>query len=168
MASLINIGIQKIELGAVAGDGGMGTTLAALGYTLEGSAQLNMEDPQETDFMVEEVDTPIFVSAKLGKITLAFTVADPDEDALVKVFGGTKTGTGSATTWDFPLTPIVIENSIKLTPQKGMGFNIPRAKIAAKFTPNIGRAGLLGVEVTATILQPTKPNTPSLSTFRAV
>lgn len=166
MASLINIGIAKIELGEVAVDGGMGTTLAALGYTEEGSATINMDDPTETEFPVEELDTPLYISSKAGKISLAFKVSDPDEDTLVKVFGGTKTGTGTEVVYKYPAQIPAIEQSIKLTPMKGMGLNIPRAKITAKFSSAIGRAALLSVEVTGTILQPTKADEAAFSTFR--
>lgn len=164
--ALINIGVAKIELGDPAVDGGMGTVLAALGYTLEGTAQINMDDPTETEFTVEEVDTPIYVASQAGKVRISFQVANPDEDTLVKVFGGTKTGTGAAAVYSYPLTPVVIEQSIKFTPVKGIGLNIPRAKITAKFTSALGRTALLGVEVTGTVLQPTKAATPIFTTFQ--
>lgn len=166
MAGLINIGVSSIAIGAIATDGGMGTTLSPLGYTEEGSAQINMDDPTETEFNVEELDTPIWIESKAGKIAVAFKVANPDEDTLVKVFGGTKTGTGATAVYTWPLISPVIERSIKITPKQGMGISIPRAKITAKFSSEIGRAALLGVEVTGTVLQPTKADEPAISTFR--
>lgn len=166
MAGLINIGVGEIAIGAIAADGGMGTTLAPLGYTEEGSAAINMDDPTETEFNVEELDTPIHIESKAGKIALAFKIANPDEDTLVSVFGGTKTGTGATAVYSWPLTPVSIERSIKFTPKQGIGLNIPRAKITAKFSSEIGRAALLGVEVTGTVLQPTKAATSAISTFR--
>lgn len=166
MAGLINIGVAEIAIGAIAVDGGMGTTLAPLGYTEEGSAQINMDDPTETEFPVEELEVPLWIESKAGKIAVAFKVADPDEDTLVKVFGGAKTGTGATAVYSWPLAPVSIERSIKFTPKKGMGLNIPRAKITAKFSSEIGRGALLGVEVTGTVLQPTKADEPAITTFR--
>lgn len=168
MAGLITVGVAKIEVGAIAVDGGMGTTLAPLGYTEEGSAAINMDDPTETEFNVEELETPLHIQSKAGKIAIAFKVANPDEDTLVSVFGGSKTGTGSTAVYKWPVTPVIIERSIKITPAQGMGINVPRAKITAKFSSEIGRAALLGIEVTGTVLQPTKANEPALSTFRVV
>lgn len=163
---IITIGVASISVGSIATDGGMGTTLSPLGYTEEGSAQINMDDPTETEFSVEELDTPLWIESKAGKIAVAFKVANPDEDTLVKVFGGTKTGTGATAVYTWPLISPVIERSIKITPKKGIGINIPRAKITAKFSSEIGRGALLGVEVTGTVLQPTKADEPALSTFR--
>lgn len=164
--SQINIGVQEIAIGAIASDGGMGTTLAPLGYTEEGSAAINWDDATETEFRVEEVDVPIHVESTPGNISLAFSVSNPDEDTLVAVMGGTKTGTGEDTVYDYPLTSVSIERSIKFTPKKGLGINIPRAKITAKFSSEVGRAALLKVEVSGRILQPIKANTAPFSTFR--
>ena len=165
---LITVGLAKIEVGAIAVDGGMGTTLAPLGLTEEGSFSINQDDPTETEFAVEELETPIHIQTKAGKIALNFTISDPNEDTLVAVFGGTKTGTGSSAVYEWPMTPVSIEKSIKVTPQQGAGLNIPRAKITAKFASELGRGALLRVEVTGTILQPTKADEPALSSFRVV
>lgn len=166
MAGQINIGVAEIAIGAIAVDGGMGTTLAPLGFTEEGSAAINMDDPTETEFRVEEINTPIWVETTPGNISIAFTVSDPNEDTLVAVMGGTKTGTGEDTVYDYPSESVSIERSIKITPRKGMGLNIPRAKITAKFSSEIGRAALMRVEVSGRILQPTKADTAPFSTFR--
>lgn len=166
MVKLINIGVAEIAVGAIAVDGGMGTTLAPLGYTEEGSASLNQDDPTETEFKVEEIDIPIHVESTSGNFSIAFKVADPDEDTLVAVFGGTKTGTGATAVYAYPSTSVSIERSIKFTPKTGMGLNIPRAKITAKFSSEIGRAALLGIEVSGRVLQPTKADEPPFSTFR--
>ena len=164
---LINIGIASITFGAIAPDGGMSTTLTALGFTLEGTAKINTEDPQLQEFYAEEVDSPIEVDeTKGGKMTVQLTIADPDEQTLKNVFGGTVTGTGATAKYSPPNTSVTIEQSIKITPKKGLGFDIPRARVTAKFTPDIGRGKLLGVEITGTVLQPTKVGLGKYETFR--
>lgn len=166
MAGLINIGVAKIELGGLAVDGGVATTFAALGYTDEGSAQITWDDPAETEFNVEELDSPLYIATKEGKKKVAFKVANPDEDTLVKVLGGTKTGTGATTVYKYPDNVVDIEQSIKITPEKGMGLILTRCKITAKLSSALGRTSLMGVEVTGTLLQPTKTGEAPLSTFR--
>ena len=161
----INIGIAAIALGTVGVDGGAGTTLAPLGYTTEGTAKLNWDDATETEFAVEEIDNPIYISTKEGKKTFTFTVANPDEDTLVSAFGGVKTGTGNAATFAFPSSSVSMEKTIKITPKEGMGLLIPRAKITAKLTSDLGRASLMGIEITGTVLEPTKVGVSALSTF---
>ncbi len=164
----INIGLTKVELGNIAVDGGMGTTLAALGNTLEGTMNLNTDDPQVTEFFVEEFDDPLHEEHREGKKTIAFTVADPDLQTLVKVFGGAVTGTGVSEVYTPPLTPATVEQSVKITPKRGIGFNIVRAKITAKFTSQIGRGALLGLEISGAILRPTKADTAPFTIFKVV
>lgn len=165
MAGQINIGISKIELGDLV-TGGVATTFATLGYTEEGTAQLSWDDPTETEFNVEEIDDPIYISTKEGKKKLTFKVANPDEDTLVKVFGGTKTGTGDAAVFKFPDTSVELEQSVKITPKKGMGLILTRCKITAKLSSAMGRAALMGVEVSASVMKPEKAGEATISTFR--
>lgn len=166
MSGLISTGIQKIEISAIGADGDVGTAFKALGYTVEGTANLTTEDPTETEFLVEEVDTAIDTDVKEGSMSVNFTVADPDEDTLVEVFGGTKTGTGDDAVYEYPAVLPVIEKSIKLTPRKGLGIVITRAKLTAKFSSDIGRGKLMGIEVSGKVLQPTSATAKKFKTFR--
>ena len=163
----INNGINKIEIGAKGVADAMGTTLAALGFTTEDSFKVNQSDAETTDFFVEETDLPIFTTTKAGEFTFTFTVANPDADTLVKVFGGSTTGTGATAVYTAPLVVPVIEQSVKVTPKIGMGFNVPRALITAKFTDSMGRNALLGVEVTVKVLAPSGGTAP-YTTFTVV
>ena len=156
MANLVTIGLAKIEIGAIAGDGDMGTSLAVVGYTAEGGATWNTEDPTETEIKVEEVDTPIYISTEPGKSTLTFSLASPDLDQCAAVFGGTVSGSGTAKTWDYPDAVVVLEKSVKITPKVGLVFKIPRASLSAKFSGSFARADTLKIEIVLTVLQPTK------------
>lgn len=163
---VISTGVAAITFGDIAADGGMSTSLEALGYTLEGTAKINTEDGTTTDYKVEEVEDPIDSEVTQGKMTVQLTIADPDEDTFINVFGGSKSGSGANTVYQYPATIPSIEKSIKVTPKKGIGFNFVRAKITGKFTSDIGRGKLMGVEITATILTPTKDGEPKFDTFR--
>ncbi|ASK29726.1 hypothetical protein CEY12_06230 [Chryseobacterium sp. T16E-39] len=167
MAGQINIGVAEIAIGAIAVDGGMGTTLAPLGYTEDGSASLSWDDPTETEFKVEEIDTPIHIETTDGKRSVVFKIADPDLSTFVETFGGTKTGTGADEVFNFPSNTVSIERSLQFTPKQGIGLRIPRAKITAKLSSEIGRAALMGIEVTATVLQPKKAGTAPIIAFKA-
>ena len=163
-----NNGIEKIELGAIAADGAMGTALASLGYTEEDSAKINFEDAEKKEYFAEEVDTAWFTTVKAGKKSFVFNIANPDTATLVSVFGGTVTGTGPTAVYKAPAVIPTIEQSLKITPKIGMGFNFPRVLVSAKFTDSIGRNSLLGLVVTCDVLQPTKAGEPIFSTFQKV
>lgn len=156
MADLITIGVSKIEVGAIAGDGGMGTTLAVIGKTAEGTASMSTEDPTLTEFYAEESDTALYTSSKAGKTTFNFSLAAPDLAQMAAVFGGTVTGTGNALVWKRPDTAPVIEKSIKITPQAGVVFKIPRGSITAKFSGGFSKNDTLKVDIIITVLLPTK------------
>lgn len=161
-----NNGIEKIELGPIGVDGAMGTTLESLGYTEEDSVKITFEDATKTEFFAEEVDAAWYVTTKQGKKSFEFTIANPDPETLVAVFGGTVTGTGSSMIYKAPAVVPAIEQSLKITPKIGMGFNFPRVLVTAKFSDSMGRNSLLGVVVSCDILQPTKEGEPSFSTFQ--
>ena len=153
------IGLTSIKMGNIAGDGGMGTSLALLGYTTADTATLTTEEGQTTDFKVEEQDDPVesIVSEK-GKRTLNWSSYDVNVDALVKFFGGTKTA-GPPAVWNAPASEIEQEQSLELITKNGWKIEIVRAKIVAKFQWNFQKTKLAQIDITATILVPTKANT---------
>lgn len=164
--ALFNLGVSKIEVSAIAGDGGVGTTFAALGLTQEGTTKINFADPTTTDLMVEEFDTAADSIVTGGEKTIEFVIANPDEDTLVALMGGTKAGTGATTTYTAPATYAIVERSVKITPKKGMGFIFPRVLITAKPTSDLGKTTWMGVTVTGKVLVPTKAGVTDWSTFR--
>lgn len=153
MGAITN-GVSAIKLGAIATDGGMGTTLSQLGYTSLGTAKLNTEDGNTVDLNVEETDDPIYSKTRAGKMSVNFTIADPDEQTLVTFWGGSYDATKKEYT-----PPAVIsskELSLQVISEEGLSFNFPRASVTAKFTTDLGKDSFLGLEVTAQILKPTK------------
>lgn len=160
MANVTTTGLAAIEMGAIASDGGMGATLAVIGYTNKGSVQLNTEDGELTEFYAEEVDDPIYVEEKKGKTTVSFQLGFPDFDQMVAVLGGEKSGTGDAMIWKAPVNHPKIEKSWKIVPKTGYVLNIPRGKISAKFTGGYISTDNLKIDVVITVLTPTKANEP--------
>jgi hypothetical protein len=149
-------GLQNVEIGAIAGDGGMGLTLTAVGETVSGTATMATEDPTVTDFTIEESDSPVeSVVTVPGKVTLAWSSYNVDADTLIKLFGGTKV-TGPPVEWLAPDTFPDIEVSLKVTDKKGNAVYMARVKISSKLSLSFAKDKLGQIDMIATILQPTK------------
>jgi hypothetical protein len=162
----INNGINKVEFGPKGVGDTMGTALTVLGFTAEDSFKINQSDAETTDFFAEEIDLPAFTSTKAGEMSFTFTVMNPDPATLVRMMGGTTTGTGATSVYTAPLVLPIIEQSMKVTPKIGFGFNIPRGLVTAKFTDSMGRNALLGIEVTVKVLAPSGGTAP-FTTFQS-
>lgn len=160
----VTIGLSKIEIGAIAVDGGMGTSLASLGYTYKDSCSLVTADPETTEHYSEEKDDPVASSDKGGKTTLSFQVMDPDVDVLAILLGGTADTT--AGTWAAPDSIPVIEKSVKVTPTQGLYFEFPRMKLTAKINANFSKSGILLIDVVGTVLTPTKEDEKKMKATR--
>lgn len=158
MAEIMTIGLTSIKMGAIAVDGGMGTSLALLGdgRTLEGTARLIKEDDELTEFYAEEVDDPIYASTKKGKTRLEFTIVDFTPATLVKVMGGAS----NAGVWEAPAAAADIEQSIEVITKTNLKIELVRCKVVGTFDTALGRAELGQVKVVATVLNPTKAATP--------
>lgn len=157
MAELRTIGLTSLKMGNIAVDGGMGTTLAVIGNIYKDSCELSQEDASVTDIEAEEVDDPVESIEILGKRTLKFSIMDYSADTLVKVLGGTSTGTPKV--WNAPTTSPNIEQSIEIITPKGVKINIVRCKVMAKLTAKFSKTGVALVDVTCKILTPTKAAT---------
>ncbi|HEY8687666.1 MAG TPA: hypothetical protein VIM07_00410 [Chitinophagaceae bacterium] len=81
-------GLQNVEMGKVAVDGGMGTVLTAVGETVSGTAEMTTTDPTITDITIEESDSPIESIVEAGITQMAWSTYNVDGDQLVKFFGG--------------------------------------------------------------------------------
>lgn len=147
-------GITSIEIGAVADDGGMGTTLASLGKTLEGSCKFVMADPTITPFRSEETDVTEYQTTQQGDLTLEFSLMNADADALVSVFGGTATGTPKVYTP--PAQFAILEKSIKVTTKTGTVINIVRAQLVGKVNAELSKKNIFLVDLKFTVLTPSK------------
>jgi hypothetical protein len=165
---MYTIGLSSIQIGDIAADGGMGTDLAALGLTYQDTCKFTQEDPETTDLYAEEVDDPVFSISRGGKTTFAFSIMNPELTTLQSLLGGTVTGTGDSAKWNAPDTIPMIEKSVKITPQQGLAFEIPRLKIVAKINSEFSKKGLLLIEVAGTVLQPTKSGAKKYTAYKVV
>ena len=125
------------------------------GLTYQDTAKMSQEDGEETEFYAEEEDDPIETIEKAGKTTFTFSVMNPDLTTLKRLFGGEI----ATNIWAYPDVAATVEESLIILPRKGLKFQVPRAKIKAKFNGEFSKKGLLLLEVTATVM---KPNTSVL------
>lgn len=166
MSEKRSIGLEYLKIGDIAADGDMGTSLAAVGVTYKDSCELMQDDAEVTDIPCEEFDDPVDSIEILGKRTLKWSIMDYAPDTLVKVLGGTVTGAGTELdpkVWGAPTTSPSLEQSIEMKSKSGIIFKIPRAKIRAKLNAKIVKNGVALVDITATILTPTKAGVDPLS-----
>jgi hypothetical protein len=158
MAEERSLGLTTLKIGAIAGDGGMGTSLAVLAYTEKDSAKITTTDPEVKEFFVEEVEPPIeVITTKPSVMTLEFSIHDIQPDTLIAIFGGTKAGTPAVYTP--PDVTAEVEKSIEITTLTGHIMKIVRAKIIANFDWSLNRQELSRVKIKATVLTPTKAAT---------
>ena len=159
------IGLSKIEVGTIAEDGGMGDTLAVLGYTYQDTCTMTQEDPETTDHYAEEVDDPVISISRGGKTNFNFSIMNPSVTVLADLLGGVGTpGTGSTPDkWEAPDKIPVVEKSVRITPEQGLKFEIPRMKLVSKINATFSKSGILLIEVAGTVLQPTKTGTKKIT-----
>lgn len=153
------LGLVNFLLGAIAGDGGMGTVLTAVGDTVEDSAVLTTEEASVTDFKIEESDSPVLsIKTEADKMTITWSTFNTDTDTLIRFFGGTKTVAAGPEPeyWEAPDQIPEIELSLRGEWKQGGRILVPRAKISAKLDLSFKRTTMSKIDITATILQPTK------------
>ena len=159
--AIYTLGLSKIEVGATAADGGMGESLAQLGYTYQDTCKMTQEDPETTDHYAEEVDDPVVSISRGGKTNFAFSLMNPSVTVLADLLGGTADeGSGK---WEAPDKIPVVEKSVRITPEQGLKFEIPRMKLVSKINATFSKSGILLIEVAGTVLQPTKTRTKKIT-----
>lgn len=169
--SKYKIGLTNIKLGDIAVDGGMGDSLSNVGNTVEGSATLVTEEGQTTDFKIEESDSPIMsIATEADSISLSWSSFDCDASQLQRMFGGTvvPATSGQGETWEAPDVIPELEQSLEAIWKNGDKLQVPRAKIKAALAMSFNRGTMSQINITATILQPTKENTPRMKVIAAL
>lgn len=165
MAEKRSIGLASLTIGAIAEDGDMGTTLAALGVTYQDSADLVQADDSLTEIYSEENDDPEEIIAIPGIKTLKFSIMNFDADTLVLVLGGTATGTIPNKKWLAPSSRVIIEKSIKLLTKTGNTIDIPRARVSGKLNMKFSKKGVALVDITARVMVPSKAGVAPISIY---
>lgn len=160
------IGLAKIEVGDIAADGGMGTSLEQLGYTYQDTCTMTQDDPETNEFYAEEVDDPVLSFSKGGKINIAYQLMNPSPEAMVMLMGGTASKSNPSLTendtWNAPAVMPQVEKSVRITPTLGYVIEIPRMKITAKVDAQFQKSGMFVIQVNGIVLTPEKEGIPKL------
>lgn len=148
------MGVSQVLFGEIAQDGGMSQSLAAVGYTNQDSCSITMDDPDVTEFYAEEVDMPVITKSKKGKVNVALSIMNPSVETLAMFLGGT--ADTSNETWTNGTTYENIELSMRIIPDQGFIFDMPRVKIDAKINGELNNSSLMTLDITGVLLQPEK------------
>lgn len=161
----VAIGLKNMYMGAIASDGGMGTSLELVAYAIEGTPTLNFEEGDKTDFNIEQSNDPYYSITNPGNKVLTLSIYGVSPALMYKYFGGTLViGATSANpdVWSAPATFPDLEKSIVLTHNQGGHLKIARGKISALVVWNFQKAALPQIDLTITILTPTKTAEPPM------
>lgn len=163
------IGIKTFKMGACGTNGTMGTTLAAVGHVVKDSAAFTTEDDEFFENKVEDYDFPVdMIPVNQGKIKFSIGFEDLDPATLVKLKGGTATGT---TKWAAPADVIIIQQSVEIVTKNnsfstnGAKIEIPKAQIKARFSLDLKNNVMGKVDCTIEALSPLDGSGVELSPF---
>ncbi len=160
-----SIGLSGILFGEVQPGGGMPDDMTQIARTLKGTANFTTEQDQTQDFYCEEYpDAPEeSVVSEKGLKNLTFNIMEWDNDVLVTIFGGTKKTVNvknlageekSVEKYVAPKEYVEIEKAVRVLTPYNVGFDIPRAKILARFVWNLTRTEIAQIEIVARAMAP--------------
>lgn len=152
--TIYTLGLSKIEVGAIASDGGMAADgdLKALGYTYQDTCKMTQEDPETTEHYAEEVDDPVVSTSRGGKTLFNYSIMNPSVTVMADLLGGT--ADEDTNSWEAPDKLPTVEKSVRITPEQGLKFEIPRMKLVSKINADFSKKGILLIEVAGTVIQP--------------
>jgi hypothetical protein len=83
------IGLASIRMGSLSSDGSMGTALTQVGATVSDTAAITTEEGTNTDFGIEESDSPFYsFESAPGKLIMNWSTYDVSLATAARFFGG--------------------------------------------------------------------------------
>lgn len=165
-------GLTSVSFGTIANDGGIASSFTQLGSTLAGSMKWESAEGTKQEFFIEEQNDPVLSKTQSGSSTVSWTCVDISPVKMQEMFGGTVTGagtTGDEYIYHAPVGGIsAVEKSLKIVNGEGDEFLIVRASVFPAFSMAFAKDQIGQINIKATILTPTKANTPSYSIKYAV
>lgn len=156
MAETRLLGVSSIQIGAIAADGDVSTTFAALGVTYKDTAEITQAQDADTEHICEEFDDAFAVVPGVKKTTIKWSITDATPATLAVILGGTATGVAPTDSWTGPATSSIIEKSVKITPSSGKVITLPRVSLKATIDYKLQRAGIFKVNIEGRVMTPTK------------
>jgi len=163
-------GVNKFEMGAVGANGIMGSVLTQYLGIKEGTFTFSIAAPSATDINIEESDFAYTQQLSGSPKSFTFELFGLHLSDLPDFLGGTFTPGvgGTKDRWKAPSAIPNIIKSIAITSVDGDGnvgvYNYVKCRIYAEQTQTATKTDLIGLQVTASILQPVDasgdPTTP--------
>lgn len=153
---LVTIGLDKVEVAPLAGDGGPGTVFTSLGFTSKGTFSFQEDDATVKNVEVEETSTPLAAFKTAGARRVLLSLADPDADALSKARGGTVSTAGGGKVYSED-DAVEYECTLRITPKQGFKqIQYNKVSLLGKLNGGLGADQELLLEIAVDILKPTK------------
>ncbi|WP_316851159.1 hypothetical protein [Pedobacter agri] len=159
-------GYKAFRIGAIAGDGGMGTALTPLGTTVKGTTTVTTSEATTQDFNIEEQSAP-FESVVTEDPQMSGTLEsyDVDPDTAIKVFGGTVTSVGTGANKKKVFTPPAVYSPVEVSGEieskNGTILAVPRMQLLPVWNLSFQDAELGKIVINWKALAPTKAATAS-------
>ncbi len=158
--SLISLGLSQIQFGKIGADGAEATTYTKVGKTYQNTCKLAQESAEVTEHFEEGQAAPEVRKKRKKAPILTFSIMDPDVTFLAQYLGGEVTGTGDAAVWNWSETDAEVEASVRVIPEVGLVYTIPRGDIEAVLNADMSSQGINLVDFTVTPLKPKKADVP--------
>lgn len=165
---VVTIGLKKMSVAPLAGDGGPGSVFAAFGNISTDSFNFAEGEATVKQVSIEESPDPLAQFETKGVLQFNLNIADADAAMLALLRGGTVTTTGNVKKYEEGEAFSGIERTVKIEPSQGLTFTINRAKMSGLLISGMGKNQELLLQITITALKPTKSGTPTLVTEEAV
>lgn len=147
-------GMQYVKMGAAGANGAMGTALAQIPVTAEGTFTLTFDSAEITDVMSEESDLPFISITKEGTKTIEWESMDLSLDNLKVAFGGTIATNTLTAGVSFKIPEQSIEVKTRVNAGTAHTFQFPKATVTATLSGSLTKTDALRIKFTARVLQP--------------
>lgn len=154
--STITLGLSEVQVGEIGSDGSEATTYKKIGKTYQNTCKLTQDSAEVTEHYEEGQSAPEVRKKKKKVPILTFSIMDPDPAFLSAYLGGTVEGDGDEAVWSWGDTDVDIEASVRVIPEVGLVYTIPRSDIEATLNNDFSSQGLNLVDFKVTPLKPSK------------
>lgn len=144
------VGLKSLKMGEQTAEGGMSTTLVAVGSVYKETASIIDEDGTVTKHFAEGARYPFLTVYEAAGTQIKFTLVNIEPTELKKFLGGE----AAAASWKSPVTSFSAERSLSLETKFGITVEVPNAMVYAKLNWNLATKEIAKIEVTAEVQEP--------------
>lgn len=132
------------------------SSLTSLGKIAAGTAKFITESPSVNKFFAAQNPAVPAISIKEnnGLTKVQFSLMEIDADVLVKLFGGTATGTAPDKSYAAPRESVDVHGEAELVTDTDLKITIPKASLLAVFNWDLSRTSVSNIDVTLEVELP--------------